>query len=87
MPKVTLVLLASTAVAQEVLPQQEPAFEGNIGRITKDSIPDFPKGVEAPQGAPNILLILTDDLTDELGSDGAVHSGDQFRTEEEKTTA
>lgn len=62
MPKVTLVLLASTAVAQEVLPQQEPPFEGKIGRITKDSTPDFPKGVEAPQGAPNILLILTDDV-------------------------
>src|SRR5262249_13009328 len=24
--------------------------------------PDFPKGIEAPKGAPNILLILTDDV-------------------------
>src|SRR5499427_360764 len=30
--------------------------------MAKDSTPDFPKGVEAPQGAPNILLILTDDV-------------------------
>jgi len=28
----------------------------------KDSIPDFPKGVEAPAGAPNVLLILTHDV-------------------------
>ena len=30
--------------------------------IAKDSTPDFPKGVEAPEGAPNILLILMDDV-------------------------
>jgi arylsulfatase len=28
----------------------------------RDSTPDFPKGVEAPAGAPNVLLILTDDV-------------------------
>ena len=28
----------------------------------KGSKPDFPKGVEAPKGAPNVLLILTDDV-------------------------
>src|SRR5262249_1896859 len=28
----------------------------------KDSSPDFPKGVEAPKGAPNVLLIMTDDV-------------------------
>jgi arylsulfatase len=55
-------LLASTSFGQEVLPQPEPPFKGTIGRTTKDSAPDFPKGVEAPQGAPNVLLILTDDV-------------------------
>ena len=45
-----------------VLPQPEPPFEGKIGRTVKDSTPDFPKGVEAPAGAPNVLLILTDDV-------------------------
>jgi arylsulfatase len=55
-------LLASTSFGQEVLPQPEAAFKGTIGRTTKDSTPDFPKGVEAPQGAPNVLLILTDDV-------------------------
>ena len=48
--------------AQEVLPKPEAPFRGKIGRTAKNSKPDFPKGVEAPKGAPNILLILTDDI-------------------------
>jgi arylsulfatase A-like enzyme len=48
--------------AQEVLPQPPAPFKGKIGRTVKDSTPDFPKGVEAPKGAPNVLLILTDDV-------------------------
>src|SRR5262245_11818526 len=55
-------LLASTSFGQEVLPQPLPPFKGTIGRTTKDSTPDFTKGVEAPQGAPNVVLILTDDV-------------------------
>src|ERR1035438_6955320 len=58
---ISLAMLAATATAQEVLPRPEPPFKGKIGRTVKDSTPDFPKGVEAPKGAPNILLILTDD--------------------------
>jgi arylsulfatase len=27
-----------------------------------DSKPDFPKEIQAPKGAPNILLIMTDDV-------------------------
>jgi Sulfatase len=57
-----LLVLVSGALGQEVLPQPEPPFKGTIGRTAKDSTPDFPKGVEAPQGAPNVLLILTDDV-------------------------
>jgi arylsulfatase len=49
--------------AQEVvLPKPELPFQGKIERTIKDSTPDFPKGVEAPAGAPNVLLILTDDV-------------------------
>ena len=47
---------------QEILPKPEPPFRGKMGRTLKDSTPDFPKGVEAPAGAPNVLLILTDDV-------------------------
>jgi arylsulfatase len=46
----------------EPLPKPDASFHGTIGRTVKDSKPDFPKGVEAPAGAPNILLILTDDV-------------------------
>ena len=53
---------ATNAATPEALPEPEAAFQGKIGRTLKDSTPDFPKGVEAPAGAPNVLLILTDDV-------------------------
>jgi len=59
---VAILTLATSVFGQEVLPKPEPPFQGKIGRTAKDSTPDFPKGVEAPKGAPNILLILTDDV-------------------------
>jgi arylsulfatase len=46
----------------EPLPRPDTSFQGTIGRTVKDSKPDFPKGIEAPAGAPNVLLILTDDV-------------------------
>ena len=54
--------IALPAGAQEVLPRPEQPFKGKMGRTSKDSTPDFPKTVEAPKGAPNILVILTDDV-------------------------
>ena len=54
--------LAQAQQAEEILPKPEPPFQGKIGRTVRDSTPDFPKGVEAPAGAPNVLLILTDDV-------------------------
>jgi arylsulfatase A-like enzyme len=64
-PTIFVLVLSSMGIssAQEVvLPKPERPFQGEIGRTAKDSKPDFPKGVEAPKGAPNILLILTDDV-------------------------
>jgi arylsulfatase A-like enzyme len=60
----TSVLLATSGVgyAQEVLPRPAPPFKGHIGPSVQDSTLDFPQQVKAPQGAPNILLILTDDV-------------------------
>ena len=52
----------ANAATDPVLPRPEPPFQGKIERTVKGSVPDFPKGVEAPAGAPNILLILTDDV-------------------------
>jgi arylsulfatase A-like enzyme len=44
------------------LPAFPPPFAGHIGLTAKSSTPDFPQPVRAPKGAPNILLILTDDV-------------------------
>jgi arylsulfatase len=45
-----------------VLPRPEQPFRGQIGLTAKDSKKDFPKEAKAPDGAPNVLLILTDDV-------------------------
>lgn len=54
--------LAGNLAAQEVLPRPEPPFKGQIGLSAKDSKPDFPQPVQAPKGAPNIVLVLLDDV-------------------------
>ena len=49
-------------VGSAILPVPESQFGGVIGREASDeSKPDFPQGISAPKGAPNVLLILTDD--------------------------
>src|ERR1700732_9172 len=58
------VFLATIGVcrAQEVLPQPAAPFNGHIGPTVQDSTRDFPPEIKARKGAPNILLILTDDV-------------------------
>ncbi len=46
---------------QDVLPKPDPKFNGVIGRTHKDSKPDKIPVVQAPEGAPNVLIILIDD--------------------------
>lgn len=53
---------ACTAFASEVLPKPVPAFAGKIGRSILDSKPAWNKPVAAPAGAPNVVLILLDDV-------------------------
>jgi phosphoglycerol transferase MdoB-like AlkP superfamily enzyme len=50
------------AMAQEVLPKPEPPFKGTIGQTVKESQADYPKPLEAPAGAPNVLIIILDDV-------------------------
>jgi arylsulfatase A-like enzyme len=54
--------LPGSTSAQEVLPVPPAPFKGQIGLSAKDSVPDFPRQVKAPKGAPNIVLILLDDV-------------------------
>src|SRR5271155_2556157 len=52
----------AAAGTPNVLPRPDFHFPGEIGRTYLDSDPaQFPKPVQAPKGAPNILLILIDD--------------------------
>lgn len=44
------------------LPIPQVPFKGKIGLTPADSVKDFPVEVHAPEGAPNVLLILTDDV-------------------------
>ena len=59
---ILLTCLSAAAVAQDVLPRPQQPFNGTINLRAKESIPDFPQPVQAPKGAPNILLILLDDV-------------------------
>jgi len=55
---------ASSAVAQDRtrLPVADPVFKGKIGKSFVDSTEDFPQPVKPPGGAPNVVVILLDDL-------------------------
>src|SRR5262249_30631568 len=64
----TLLGLGVTANAQErgtpsVLPRPDFHFPGNVGRTYVDSDPaQFPQPIQAPTDAPNVVLILIDDV-------------------------
>ncbi len=48
---------------QPVLPYAEQKFRGNVGTTYLDSDPaEFPAPIKAPDGAPNVLLVLLDDV-------------------------
>ncbi|MCB1486879.1 MAG: arylsulfatase [Bauldia sp.] len=60
-------VLAGAAQAQSwpdraTLPIPLAPFEGTIGETYKDSQPDWQEPVAAPEGAPNIIVILLDDV-------------------------
>ena len=63
-----ILILASTQRLQAddfnrtQLPIPQAPFQGKIGLTPADSVKDFPEEVHAPEEAPNILLILTDDV-------------------------
>lgn len=54
--------LPALAVTSQVLPIPQPPFKGKIGITYKDSKPDFPQPITAPAKAPNVLLVLLDDV-------------------------
>jgi arylsulfatase A-like enzyme len=52
---------ATTTLDGKQLPPPDPKFGGAIGEKATDSKPWWPPRVVPPKGAPNVLLIMTDD--------------------------
>ena len=52
---------ATTTIDGQSLPAAPPAFGGTINLDAKNSTAWWPPTVVPPKGAPNVLLILTDD--------------------------
>ncbi|TAV14822.1 arylsulfatase [Rhizobium ruizarguesonis] len=52
---------ATTTIDGRYLPNPPEAFGGEINLSAKDSKPYWPPQIVPPKGAPNILLIMTDD--------------------------
>lgn len=46
----------------DVLPLPEPKYRGRIGTYYTDSQAEIPKLASAPEGAPNVLIVLLDDV-------------------------
>jgi arylsulfatase A-like enzyme len=54
--------LAAPGLAASVLPQPDPPFHGKIAANRSQAVPDWPAPIKAPAGAPNIVLVLLDDV-------------------------
>ena len=52
---------ATTTIDGKQLPPPPPGFKGKIERNAAQSTPYWPPRVVPPKGAPNVLLIMTDD--------------------------
>ena len=53
---------ASTTISGKQLPPPDPKFSGVIEERASESKPWWPPRVAPPKGAPNVLLIMTDDV-------------------------
>ena len=51
-----------TKAGYEILPHPDPQFQGVIGPAGGKSVASWPKEVTAKKGAPNVVLILVDDV-------------------------
>src|SRR6516162_8524529 len=59
---------ATTAIDGRYLPNPPPTFRGEINPNALQSKPYWPARIVPPQGAPNVLLIMTDDTGFGAGS-------------------
>lgn len=67
-PAMALLLSACTQTTStnqdnpDNIPRTLPEFKGVIGKTFEDSKEDYPQPFRAPEGAPNIILVLLDDV-------------------------
>jgi len=59
---VIIIAIVGPAFAQTQLPYPDPVFKGKIGRTYEESKEDWPALPQAPEGAPNVVIILLDDV-------------------------
>src|SRR4051812_6197476 len=57
-----LLVASLPAQAEEQALVTQPAFNGKIAPTLNASVPDWPKQLKAKPGAPNVVLILLDDV-------------------------
>ncbi|RYY29088.1 MAG: arylsulfatase [Sphingomonadales bacterium] len=62
--RLTLLFSATWAfpISAQILPVPAQPFAGQVAPTHAESRPAWPKAVRAPTGAPNVLVILTDDV-------------------------
>ena len=60
----SLVVISSQALAQDrsVLPVPTPPFDWEVAEHYQDARPGSAHPVQAPQGAPNVFLMMSDDV-------------------------
>ena len=51
-----------TSSREDILPPDEHPFGGHIADTWRDSRPEWPSRPVPPAGAPNVLIIVLDDL-------------------------
>jgi len=59
---VAMFLLGCATQPKNYLPKELEKFEGKIGKTYKESEEDWPEPVSPPAGAPNVVVILLDDV-------------------------
>jgi arylsulfatase len=57
-----MAVFSSTASGQEVLPRPERPLKAEVGRTFTDSKQGKIEQIKAPKGAPNIVIVLLDDV-------------------------
>jgi arylsulfatase A-like enzyme len=59
---VAILFIPGIIAAQDVFPRPEAPFAGVINRDVRKSTPQWPTVVTAPKDAPNVILVLVDDV-------------------------